>query len=679
MCGIAGFFGGYWHSEQAANERVLRAMADAIEHRGPDSDGYWIDPAQRVAFAHRRLAIVDLTPTGAQPMVSASGRYVISYNGEIYNHQQIRARLNEPWRGTSDTETLLAAIEAWGLRAALEATVGMFAIALWDRQERTLFLARDRFGEKPLYYGWEGGLPGDSRATLLFGSELAALRAHTSSTPRIDAGALRGFMRYNCVAGTDCIYENMHKLAPGCFLTYRLGEAAVRIDTYWSTAAEAGAAHASPFRGSVSEAVDTLEHMIRQSIAGQMVADVPVGAFLSGGVDSSTIVALMQAQASRPVRTFTIGFDDSQFNEAHHARAIAQHLRTDHTELYVSPADALELVPRLPTIYSEPFADSSQIPTHLLSRLARGHVTVSLSGDCGDELFAGYNRHLLAAGAWRRLSHVPLSVRRGGALLLNALPARHWEWLGERLGRGSSAGRFARLADKINKLALALGSRDVEDLYRSLVSHWPDPGRVVIRGDERSPIPADTVGHLAGLNPVERMMVIDVLSYMNDDILTKLDRAAMAISLEGRVPFLDHRLARFAWSLPLGLKIREGTSKWILRQVLYRHVPRALVERPKAGFIVPVDRWLRGPLRDWAEHLLSEVSLGVHGLLHVAPIRECWQRHLSGARNEQARLWPVLMFQAWFEVQRMNSAQARAISASAGVVDGANPNFVGRR
>lgn len=650
MCGIAGFMGGIWPGQPGEVESILRGMGDAIAHRGPDGEGYWSDQLRGVAFAHRRLAIIDLSPQGAQPMLSASGRYVVCYNGEIYNHRQLRSRLSSSWRGTSDTETLLAGFETWGIRATIEAAVGMFAFALWDRADNTLTLVRDRFGEKPLYYGWQGGNAGESRATFLFASELSALRSHPAFTRTVNRGALRGYMRFNNVGGTDCIYEGIRKLAPGCLLTLKPGEANPAPVRYWSSGAVAQRSRQQAFSGTSDAAVDTLEALLKDAISQQMVADVPVGAFLSGGVDSSTVAALMQAQASRPIRTFTIGLEVDELNEARHARAVAQHLRTDHTEMYVSSADALNLIPDLASIYSEPFADSSQIPTHLLARLTRAHVTVSLSGDCGDELFGGYNRYRLAGKIWRRLSSLPFGTRKFAAAALLKVPARVWDrapvWLS---ADKSAANRWSRLGDKVQKVASLLSSRDTDDLHLALVSQWPDPSEVVIGGVETAPLTARTIPEIAAMSDVERMMIVDVLGYMNDDILTKVDRAAMKVSLETRVPMLDHRVAEFAWRLPIDYKLRDGQSKWILRQVLYRHVPRTLIERPKAGFAVPIDRWLREPLREWAEDLLSETSLKRGGYLKPGPIRQRWAEHLSGKRNWYAQLWNVLMFQAWLE------------------------------
>jgi asparagine synthase (glutamine-hydrolysing) len=649
MCGIAGFLGGPQASRGDETLRVLRAMGDAISRRGPDSDGYWQEPGDGVAFAHRRLAIVDLSVEGAQPMRSASGRFMLCYNGEIYNHAELRARLSSPWRGTSDTETLLAGFETWGIRATLEACIGMFAIAVWDFRARRLVLARDRFGEKPLYYGWQRAQP-SSPATFMFASELSPLLAHPEFAAKVSRDALRSYVRLNYIGGDRSIYEGIFKLPAGCMLTLSPGETAGRLESYWYAPEVARRCHEQPFTGNAQEATDELERRLTDSVSLQLVADVPVGAFLSGGIDSSTVVALMQKVARGPVRTFTIGFRESRLDEAAHARAVAAHLGTDHTELYVTADDALRLIPELASIYSEPFADSSQVPTHLLSRLTRQHVTVALSGDCGDELFCGYNRYLQSVDAWRRARPFPLPLRRAVAATLLAVPASVYESVASRLVRDPSPNsRLARLAEKVQKLARLLTCRDGDELYLSTISHWERPEEIVIGGEEPAPLTMSRVPELAGMDLVEQMMVIDVLTYMNDDVLAKVDRAAMATSLETRVPMLDQRVAEFAWRLPLDMKLRDGQSKWLLRQVLYRHVPRALVERPKSGFAVPIDEWLRGPLRDWAENLLDARRIENQGFLRAAPIRRLWQEHLGGKRNWYSQLWNVLMFQAWLE------------------------------
>jgi asparagine synthase (glutamine-hydrolysing) len=621
-------------------------MAQAIESRGPDAFGAWVDPEVGIALAHRRLAIVDLTPAGAQPMVAAGGQYVLAFNGEIYNHLKLRAELEGVvWRGLSDTETLLAGFEVWGIEATLQRAIGMFAFALWDREQRVLTLGRDRLGEKPIYYGWQGH---GAQAVFLFGSEVSALRRHPAFTAPINRDALALYMRHNCIGGEHSIYQGIYKLLPGHLLTLAAGQAEPRLWAWWSTAEVAQQGVAQPFEGSAEQAVDALEALLRSAVAQQMVADVPLGAFLSGGVDSSTVVALMQAQSSRPVKTFSIGFQEAGYNEAEYAKAVARHLGTEHTELYVNAQQALDVIPKLPTLYAEPFADSSQIPTYLVSQLARQHVTVSLSGDAGDELFCGYNRYQLTAKLWGKLQHVPMPMRRAAAAVISSMPPARWDSLGHFLSVG-------RLGDKMHKGAALLCHTNVAELYRGMVSHWPEPDMLVLGAHEPASVLTGSKSTLQGLNDVERMMALDLLSYLPDDILAKVDRAAMGVSLETRVPMLDHRVVEFAWSLPLDYKLRGGVTKWPLREVLYRHVPRSLIERPKMGFGVPIDHWLRGPLRDWAEDLLSESRLRQEGFFNPEPIRKKWVEHLSGQRNWQHHIWDVLMFQAWLGDKKIYS------------------------
>lgn len=652
MCGLAGFFGGRWPGDSASHQ--IKAMTDAIANRGPDSDGQWMDADAAIGLGHRRLSIVELSSAGAQPMVSVTGRYVFAFNGEIYNHLDLREELARSeqaphWRGHSDTETLLAGFDAWGIRATVERTVGMFAFSVWDRQARVLTLARDRLGEKPLYYGWQGS---GRAAVFLFGSELKALRAHPAFGARIDRDALCLFMRHNNVGGHHSIYEGIHKLLPGNLLTVSLGAPEPVLHCYWSNAGAAERGLLRRFEGSATEAVDALEVLLKDAVRRQMMADVPLGAFLSGGIDSSTVVALMQSQSSRPVKTFSIGFHEAAHNEADHAKAVARHLGTEHTEMYVTPEQALAVIPNLPGLYCEPFADASQIPTFLVSQLARRHVTVSLSGDAGDELFCGYNRYALTASLWQRLSAVPVSLRRGAARALTSLSPH---CLNRIAAYTPLSRRWANVGEKLHKGAGVMTAMSVAELYRGMVSHWPRPEDVVVGGGEPSSILADPVSALKGLSDVEHMMALDLQSYLPDDILTKVDRAAMGVSLETRVPFLDHRVVEFAWQLPMAYKLREEnngwTTKWALRQVLFRHVPRALLERPKMGFGVPIDSWLRGPLRPWAEDLLSESRLKRDGYFNPAPIRQKWAEHLSGQRNWQHQLWCVLMFQAWLAEQ----------------------------
>jgi asparagine synthase (glutamine-hydrolysing) len=636
-------------------------MAGSIRHRGPDHGGIWLDPDAGIAFAHRRLAIVDLSAAGDQPMESHSGRYVTIYNGEIYNHLDLRRQLEEAghsfeWSGHSDTETLLAAIDAWGVRGALERSIGMFALALWDRRERQLILARDRLGEKPLYYGWQGE---GQEAAFLFGSELKALRQHPAFAGTIDREALTLLMRHAYVPAPYSIYQGILKLMPGCFATLRAGRREPEIEAYWSAADVAERGRREPLTASPTEAVESLEHLLMDAVGQQMIADVPLGAFLSGGVDSSTIVALMQAQSTRPVKTFSIGFHEEEYNEAAYAKAVAEHLGTDHIELYVTPEEAMRVVPQLPEMYDEPFADSSQIPTFLVAQLARRSVTVSLSGDAGDELFGGYNRYKMTAAFWRRLSMIPRPLRGALAAGLTSVSPRTWDRIASAVEPVlPDSLRMRGPGDKIHKGAGVLKSASADELYRGLVSSWRDPEALVVGGSEPSTLLTGGAPDLAGLSEIERMMALDMITYLPDDILAKVDRAAMSVSLETRVPLLDHRVVEYAWRLPIDYKIRGGQTKWALREVLYRHVPRSLIERPKMGFGIPIGDWLRGPMRDWAEALLDRRRLEQEGYFRPEPIRRLWQAHLEGNVNEQHKLWIVLMFQAWLESTGESSVRA---------------------
>lgn len=682
MCGIAGFLSPPGRHPDPT--QIASAMAAAIAHRGPDDAGAWADPAAGIALGHRRLSIIDLSPAGHQPMRSAGGRYVIAFNGEIYNHVEIRAELERSmlqpaWRGHSDTETLLAAIEAWGFESTLRKTVGMFAIAVWDCRDRKLYLARDRFGEKPLYYGWTGN--GNQRS-FAFGSELKALRAFPGFDNPVDRGALTQYMRFTVVPAPRSIYSGIFKLEPGCLLVVsgtapasapahpiRPGDSHgnVTVQRWWALRETVARMSRRLFQDE-EEALASLEDGLALAVKQQSLADVPLGAFLSGGVDSSVIAALMQRQSSAPVKTFTIGFEEAAFDESNHARAVAQHLGTLHTELFVTAAEARGLIPRLPWLYDEPFADSSQIPTHLVSRAARQHVTVALSGDAGDELFGGYNRYFWGPRIWNRLSWMPFGARRALGAAILGVPIRAWDTLGKPLNarlRGTAG--VARLGDKLHKLGGRLKwVNDMDQLYFSLVSEWEDPASVVITDDSAEPpslLDDDLPGEGAE-SPQLRMMYRDAMTYLPDDILCKVDRAAMAASLETRVPFLDHRVVELAWRLPLSMKIRDGQGKWALRQVLYKYVPRSLIERPKAGFGIPVGEWLRGPLRDWAEDLLSEPVLRDGGFFHPQMIRSRWRAHLGGSRDHTHSIWAVLMFQAW--IQAASKHEPRLASALSG-------------
>lgn len=646
MCGIYGVL----DPSGAVTSGILEMGTAAIVSRGPDDAGVWLEQSRRVGLGHRRLAIVDLSSAGHQPMSSAAGRYTIVFNGEIYNHLELRrliqgCRPETRWHGGSDTETLLAGFETWGIRETIVKSVGMFALAVWDRQELQLTLVRDRVGEKPLYYGWQGK---GSHAVFLFGSELKALRTHPAFRGEIDRDALCAYLRRNCIRSPRSIYKEISKVPPAAIVTVSLRDPEPRVAEYWSMLAAATCGEQKPFTGSANEAVEALEARLRQSLRLQMVADVPLGAFLSGGVDSSVVVALMQSESSRPVRTFSIGFSEAGFNEAEHARKVAHHLGTDHEELVVTAEDALAVIPRLAQIYDEPFSDSSQIPTYLVAKLARKRVTVSLSGDAGDELFAGYNRYQMIAGAWTHVSRIPRGIRTAGAMTLRAFPPSVWDNCG-RLANRLSLGKLgvATLGNKIHKASRVITCATADAVYEQLTSHWNPSEEVVIDGNEPNARWGFSAHELRDLDPVSRMMFVDMMTYLPDDILTKVDRAAMAVSLETRVPFLDHRLIEFAWRLPLSYKLRSGQTKWVLRQLLYKYVPPQLIDRPKMGFAIPLDKWLRGPLRHWAEDLLDEGKLRREGFFHSAPIRRKWSEHLSGRRNWQDDLWDVLMFQSW--------------------------------
>jgi asparagine synthase (glutamine-hydrolysing) len=660
MCGLVGFIGGTLHREDRL--KVVSAMAKRIAHRGPDDSGEWVDERSGTAFGFRRLAIIDLSPAGHQPMASASQRYVIAFNGEVYNYEAIRAELVQSglapsFRGHSDTEVMLAAFEAWGIAAAVKRFIGMFAIAVWDRELQQLTLIRDRMGVKPLYLGRAGG-------TFLFASELKALHAHPEFRGAIDRHSLALYFRYMYVPAPYTIFENVEKVMPGTMVTITAAGEISRA-VYWSAALAAERGLANRFQGGEDDAVTAVDALLQDAVGIRMVADVPVGVFLSGGVDSSLVAAYMQAQSRTPVKTFSIGFSEAEFNEAEHAAAVARHLGTDHTELYVTPEESLAVIPKLPSMFDEPFADSSQIPTHLVSAMARSQVTVSLSGDGGDELFGGYYRYFMGQRAWKAISPFPRPLRLVASRAIMTVPKPAWDaifssrWsLAPRSLRQRSAG------ERLHKFARILTAADDDAMYFELVSHWRD---LVIDGVEPPLHLHDRTAWPPLTDPIDRMMYFDQISYLPDDILVKVDRASMSVSLEAREPLLDHRLVELAWSLPLSMKVRAGKGKWVLRKLLDRLVPRELIERPKMGFGIPLDAWLRGPLRPWAEALLDEQRLRAEGFLDVLRVRAIWKEHLSGKGNWQHYIWAILMFQAWYEqtgnVQLPQEIEPQMVSA----------------
>ena len=640
MCGITGLYSYDPAPDRQAVHRCVQAMASSIMHRGPDNGDVWQDPDVPFALGHRRLSIVDLSDHGAQPMQSRSGRYMIAFNGEIYNFQDLRTQLelehDIDFLGNSDTEVLLAAMECWGLNKTLEAINGMFAFALWDRREKALFLVRDRFGKKPLYVGWAG-------STLVFGSELKALCTHPEFSRDVNRAALTSYMRFGYVPAPLCIYEQVwsvpagHKLALDMRMLRGGQDLGAMMESWWSHKAALEDAREEPLGDGV-DVVKDFEELLGQCVQDRMIADVPLGAFLSGGIDSSAVVSLMQRQTKNPVKTYTIGFEEAGFNEAAYAKDVAAHLGTDHHELYVSGPDTLDVVPNLPEIYDEPFADISAIPTYLVSRFARESVTVALSGDGGDEMLGGYNRHVSGPKSWAFTSNIPAPLRQAMSGAITNVPPALWDKM--RPGHPQFGMHMHKFADILMKDSPG-------DVYLRLVSQWPTPKKMVIDGQEEIVPLVDPEQQVDGLSFSEEMMYWDTLSYLGGDILTKVDRASMAVGLEARSPLLDRRIYEYVWRLPIEHKIREGKGKWLLRQVLKNHVPEKLFERPKQGFSIPVGDWLRGPLRDWAEDLLDVYELKSQGFLNYPEVQEVWKNHLKGRGNHGTALWTILMFQDW--------------------------------
>ena len=648
MCGINGFYS----KSSSTFDNVIVKMNSAISHRGPDTNGAWLDKNSGIVLGHQRLSIIDLSASGNQPMRSSSGQFTITYNGEVYNHLEIRKELeksnsNLKWRGFSDTETLLEAIDFWGIEKSLQKIDGMFAFGLWNQKTRSLVLARDRIGEKPLYFGWQG--KGENKV-FLFGSELKALKVHPEFDGAINRDAIALQLRHNCIPAPYSIYNDIYKLLPGHYLQLNEYDLEKNLlpspKKYWSLIDCATHGNNNQFKLSNEEIQKDLEIHLKNSVKKQMISDVPLGAFLSGGIDSSTVVALMQSQSKHPVKTFTIGFSENDYNETQYAKKIAKHLGTNHSELYVSSKTAMEVIPKLPTIYDEPFSDSSQIPTFLVSQLAKQHVKVALSGDGGDELFCGYTRHAISKKFFNISRLIPLSFRKIISDGIKSVPSHNWNRLSKFL---PGLNNYSKLGDKIHKGADILNARTLFDIYYMLCSHWQNPTKTVINSKEPGTFLTKFRPKLKGLNSQQQMMVLDFITYLPNDILVKVDRAAMSASLETRVPFLDHKLIEYVWKIPHSLKFRNGSGKWILKQILSQYVPKNLTERPKMGFEIPIGFWLRGPLRDWAENLLNQKRLKQERYFNPELIRDKWAEHLSGKKNWQYDLWDILMFQAWID------------------------------
>lgn len=649
MCGILGFIKGRSFVDGRFNtQTIIEKMSSQIVNRGPDSAGLWINNDAQVAFGHLRLSILDLTDNGHQPMISKSGRYVIVFNGEIYNHLELRQKIPLAYNGKSDTETLLAAIEVWGIRRALDEIEGMFAFAVFDNQKKELILARDKAGEKPLYYGWQGeGLD----RVFIFGSELKALRAHPGFENKLDPNSVHLYLKYSNVPAPYSIYEGVYKLCPGEFAVLSILTEELKIEKYWNLVDLFGTRDFSRFNGSANDASKILEHIISDAIGRQLISDVPLGLFLSGGIDSSLVAALAQSRMDKPLNSFAIGFTEDAYNEAHYAKAVAKHLKTNHHEMYVSPSDAMSVIPKLSTIYDEPFADSSQIPMVMVSQLARSKVTVALSGDGGDELFGGYNRYRANYGVLKNIKLLPLGLRKMVAKAIYSISAERWNSI-ERGMISLLPNRFSHsnIAEKMHKVAIFIESKSAIDAYDKLSSNWTDTTKIVNSEIYSSMAFSSELKDL-GLSNAEVMMAMDMLNYLPNDILTKVDRASMSASLEVRAPFLDINVINFAWKLPQSLKINGSDTKWILRDILRRYVPSYLTDRPKMGFGIPLGGWLRGPLRGWAEDLLSQKKIKSYGIFSEEEIRIIWKSHLEGKSGLQNKIWAILMFQSWIETQ----------------------------
>ena len=648
MCGFTGYLALNPITESTDYKSFIQDMTDSLYHRGPDSEGFWEDGAQGISMGFRRLAIIDTSSKGNQPMFSNNGQYVLTFNGEIYNHLDLRKEISilypgYEWFSGSDTETLLSAFQIWGISETIKKCIGMFGFAVWCKKRKVLTLGRDRLGEKPVYYGWQGR---NNDRVFFFGSELKSFKKHPKFAGEISRDSLSSFIRYSYVPAPNSIYEDIYKLLPGNILEVSINNPEPLLHKYWSAIDIVNQQDNIMQFNDANEAVNSLEKVLESSIKKQMIADVPIGAFLSGGIDSSLIVSLMQKHSSQRVKTFTIGFDDDGYNEAEHAKAVAEHLKTDHSELYINAKDLLNVIPRLSHLYDEPFSDSSQIPTYLISKFAKQNVTVALSGDGGDEIFCGYNRYQLTNEYWPILKSTPSFFKNMIARSILAFSPNQIDNLYNFFIRNK---RFSNFGDKAHKGSRVLASKDIASLYRSVTSIYHDPDSIVLDSSESNHFLDSTIKKLKNMDDIPFMMMLDLLTYLPDDILTKVDRAAMGVSLETRVPFLDHEVVEFGLSLPQHYKLREKQTKWLLRQVLYKHVPRELIERPKSGFAIPIGVWLKSSLKDWAEDLLDEKTMSNQGLLNVDSIRARWSQHLSGTHNWEHFLWNILMFQSWLK------------------------------